>query len=154
MCFFFFPFVCPHVCRAVSCSGPTSHIKVCWGGIAHALGVVCHALVLPLVRLLAVFDLQCSCRWTREGSLVFVQKKTCAFSLLLLLYLRHLCARCIFLFQFDPWGSLTTCCFSNLYSVALMLFLRLGLNGLHSPDELCFVFVFSFATVPPPFLNK
>lgn len=61
-----------------------------------------------------------------------------------LLHLRHLCARCIFLLQFDPWGSLTTCCFSNLYSVALMLFLRLGLNVLHSPDELCGFFCFFF----------
>lgn len=47
--------------RVFSCSGPTSHVKVGGGGVAHALRVGGHALVLPLVGLLAVLDLQRSC---------------------------------------------------------------------------------------------
>lgn len=37
---------------------PTSHIKVSRGRVAHAFHVRRHTLVLPLVRLLAVLDLQ------------------------------------------------------------------------------------------------
>lgn len=37
---------------------PTSHIKVSRGRVAHAFHIRRHALVLPLVCLLAVLDLQ------------------------------------------------------------------------------------------------
>lgn len=37
---------------------PTSHIKVSRGRVAHAFHIRRHALVLPLVSLLAVLDLQ------------------------------------------------------------------------------------------------
>lgn len=37
---------------------PTSHIKVSRGRVAHAFHIRRHALVLPLVGLLAVLDLQ------------------------------------------------------------------------------------------------
>lgn len=43
-------------------SRPTSHVKVGGGRVAHALRVGGHALVLPLVGLLAVLDLQRSCK--------------------------------------------------------------------------------------------
>lgn len=55
------------VCRLCVCAGsrPTSHVEVGGGRVAHALGVGGHALVLPLVRLLAVLDLQRSCKAKR-----------------------------------------------------------------------------------------
>lgn len=49
--------VCSHVPR----SGPTSHVEVGGGRVAHALRVGGHTLVLSLVGLLAVLDLQRSC---------------------------------------------------------------------------------------------
>lgn len=53
-------------------SRPTSHVEVGGGRVAHALRVGGHALVLPLVGLLAVLDLQRSCKAKGEGVCVVV----------------------------------------------------------------------------------
>lgn len=134
--------VCVSVCFCVLPSCPTSDVQVCRRGVAHALRVGGHALVLPLVRLLAVLDLQRSCKRSSSGllgentSLYFVIHSY-RFFFFALFFLSAL------LFRFDPWMSSCSLLQQPIKEPRFVISARHDLNRSHSStSEVVWFFLF------------